>query len=606
MIEDKYPFKLYLIYTQPDIIIETNQLKDNQIKKLEKKIIELREEMENFHKFHFNYINYDLKFCEIDKEVIEFCKKMDNEKSLLTIGILDKINEKHKYNFSSLNSVDSLLALNLEKNFYLIDFKTFNYVNINSFDNNKYLCDNTAKIYKDKIEYCTLFNEVYLLVDYVFMKNLSIIIEKIISQYIIKIYMFEKSYFMLYLKKENLITIPEIQFIKNLCKNPMLEDSQNVDINEVEEFISNYYDLLSKKNDFLKKEINNEFNDIFYLFDFKGTINYIINCICKPSIIKDVENKFFIEIDSVKKEFNIYYDILKEKLTDNIKHQNIIFVRKTEFGLNYEVKKIKLIINYIFGITDLEIIDNTLNNNNKLTVFNTGTKYGEDCFLTKIIEKNHCLPILQFSNLEINPNLISLFEYLYFLLLPLLISKKENNPKILILANDFGIMNYYFSKLYPNEFDISSFMETKEFMNDKQIKIDYNSINIKDFSDVYKNQVKKNNKYDLILLEYFRAKSQKDTSIPNGKLKWGKILEKNGIFAFNLRSNSFSNYEKVLNSIKKEYNIIKEINFRACSGLIICRYNISTKIEKNYLPIMYENIIGRDNFDEDFENSKVC
>ena len=133
------------------------------------------------------------------------------------------------------------------------------------------------------------------------------------------------------------------------------------------------------------------------MFDFKGAINYIINCICKSSIIKDPENKFFIEIDSVKKEFNIYYDILTEKSTDNIKHQNTIFVRKTEFGLNYESKKIQSIINYIFGITDLEIIDNTLNKKNKLTVLNTDTKYGEYCFLTKIIEKNHICQYLNFQ-----------------------------------------------------------------------------------------------------------------------------------------------------------------------------------------------------------------
>lgn len=157
VIEKNYEFRIFLIYTQPDLalknFINENYKKNKTIKYLEEKIDtkdkelkeiinvkdkELKEiikakdkefkemivannkkieEEEKKFEYLFEEFQYELKFCEIDKEVIEFCKKIKNDKSLISIGILDIINEKHKYTFSSLNSINSLLKSNLKKIF---------------------------------------------------------------------------------------------------------------------------------------------------------------------------------------------------------------------------------------------------------------------------------------------------------------------------------------------------------------------------------------------------------------------------------------------------------------------------------------------------------
>ena len=80
-----------------------------------------------------------------------------------------------------------------------------------------------------------------------------------------------------------------------------------------------------------------------------------------------------------------------------------------------------------------------------------------------------------------------MIEYEYFLSMPLLLGKKfnENKPDILILSNDFGLLNYYYNNLYQNILNIESFSESKYKIGEQNIfKINNDNIKIKDFFEV--------------------------------------------------------------------------------------------------------------------------
>jgi len=510
--------------------------------------------------------------------------------------------------FTSLESVKDLLKSlnsNLKKDFYLIDLKTFNCVEFRESENIN-VSGNFALSYIDKISLCNYFDEIYILVDFVFMRNLNKIFREIKTDYIINIYMFENNYsFMIYLKKD-ILTIPEIKLIKNSCKNPMLiEDEQKVDIEEVEEFALNYYKFLLMKDFFIDGQKNYK-HDSFYLFDFKGVINYILELCVKPDRIEDDKNKYYVEILSVKNEFNISYDILIDITLDDIKYKNIIIVRKTEFGQKYEVDKIKQIIKYLFNINN-PVLKNIIPNEYKNYGILIKPFLVNGNALLNIVHNNHILPLLRKSNLEIDTNNFTLIEYCYFLQMPLLIRKKDYRPNILILANDFGILNDYYIKLYPNTFNIISYIEKK--INNKGLLINYNGINICEFHEAY-NQVKKkiksnNNKFDLILLEYFSKIDNNDASIPKyddllTKMKF--LLKDEGIFAFNLRAESYKEYNSILEVLKKKYKKVIEIKFRICSGLIILCQNEKINLEEHYKPI-FINSIDYECFKEDILKS---
>ena len=86
-------------------------------------------------------------------------------------------------------------------------------------------------------------------------------------------------------------------------------------------------------------------------------------------------------------------------------------------------------------------MDNKLITENKLTILNTCIKHGDDT-LIKILNDNNSLPLLIQPNSKINPKLIPLVEYEYFLSIPLLLPEKESKPDIILLSNDFGLLNY--------------------------------------------------------------------------------------------------------------------------------------------------------------------
>ena len=504
-----------------------------------------------------------------------------------------------------MKSVSSFLENNLRKNYYLIDFATFNCVKFKEI-NNKYLCEISIQDYKEDIKLVENFEEAYLLVDYAFMNNFSDIVnENILKNYVINIYMFEKEYFMIKLKRDSSLIKSEIKFNKNKCANPMLEgESQNVSAKEVEEFVSNYYNLLLLRDFFQKKEEECKKDELF-LFDFKSRINYIIDLCKKPKENKikinnkekvSIKSDWNIQILSVKNEFNKYHDYLEDDFIQNLDYKNLIFVRKTEFGKQFEQKEIELIIKYLFNINADVNMTNKLITTKNLDIIKTSNKYGEN-ILFKIINNNNNLPFLIQPTIGINPRLIPLIEYEYFLSMPLLLPEKkenENKPDILILSNDFGLLNYYYNYLYKNILNIESFTENKYIINKPDIfKNNNDKIKIKDFFEVVKDRQKimnsNINNYDLIILESFDKREENDRIIPNEDLLiiFKDILNCNGIFAFNLRYETHNEKKIILERLKKKYKRIIEIELRMGSEFIICCPDKNIRMINNYKPINY-------------------
>ena len=102
---------------------------------------------------------------------------------------------------------------------------------------------------------------------------------------------------------------------------------------------------------------------------------------------------------------------------------------------------------------------------------------------------------------------------------------------------------------------------------------------------------KKNNSnrknYDLILIEFFEKREEKDVTIPSYDIlsKVKKILNFDGLVAFNLRSETIKIYNDTIKSLKdKHYKNVNNIYLRPCSGFIICSQDKNVKLEKNYLP----------------------
>ena len=623
VIEKQYTFKLKLIYTQPDLFmknfIEENNIKNKEIKTLEEIIKECKSTIEKNKensKILENKFRNSYKFVDVNAEVIDFCKRIVNTKSLMTVGIKEIINTNHPYKFTCLKSVSSFLENNLRKNYYLIDLATFNCVKFQEL-NNQYLFDISIEDYKEDISLCENFEDAYLLVDYAFMSNFSNIInENILQNYAINIYMFEGEYFIIYLKRDSSIIQSEIKFYKNKCLNPMLEEtSGNMSVKEVEEFVNNYYNLLSLRDFFRKNETESK-KDELYLFDFKGRINYIINLCIKPNENKiklnDKENKskksdWNIEILSVKTEFNKYHDYLGNEFIENFGSKNLIFLRKTEFGMSFSQKRIESIIKYLFKINNEINIVNRLNIVNKFDIIK-GDKYGDNTII-KILNNNNTLPILINSNNEIELKNITLIEYEFFLSMPLLLGKKynENKPEILILSNDYGLLNYYYNYLYRNILNIESFSESKYKIEEQDFfKINNDNIKIKDFFEVVNDKKKEKNSninnYDLILLESFDKRNENDSTIPNKDLLtiFIDILNCNGIFAFNLRYETYNDNSIIISKLKKIYKKVIEIELRIGSKFFICCPDKNIKMINYYKP--NDNIIDKLILDEIEQN----
>ena len=95
--------------------------------------------------------------------------------------------------------------------------------------------------------------------------------------------------------------------------------------------------------------------------------------------------------------------------------------------------------------------------------------------------------------------------------------------------------------------------------------------------------------YDLIILESFDKREENDSTIPNIDLStiFKDILNYNGIFAINLRYETYNDKSIVLARLKKKYKRIIEIELRIGSEFILCCPDKNIKMINNYKPINY-------------------
>ena len=634
-------FNFYLIYTQPDValkhFINEKWEKNNEIKNLQNKINEkiieieakniefdeknrefeeknrefekkikevveknkqLEEQNEKILDSYHNYLS-EFTFIELEQEIIEFLKKINNKKSLITIGILDDIAENHKYKFTSLILMSNAKIKDLKINYLLIDFKTFHTVELDNAKDNSF-CSRALKNYINKMSFCYYFDEFYILVDFLFLKNISEIIKaEKLNLYDINIYLFEvKNSFMIYMKKTNL-SLNIIKLEKNTCKNPMFEESENLSIYEVEQFGSNYFNLLKFNNFFNNNEAHYEKG---YLFNYKGIINYIFDLYNKFNNKNDNTTTYLVEVIGVKKDMNIDFDRRFKTLIPANTKTNRIYFRKTEFGNEFEDAKLEQIIKYIFNINSIKItnfysVKDATDNKDNLKII-PYLKLYKGNFLINLKKNKLIMPLYQVEK-RINPFCIGLIEYSYFLCLPMLIQKINEKPKILLLVNDYGILNYYFEQIYKDLFNIRSYTQEKNLIL-KSLNINTENIIEKPFANAIETLKKENKKFDLIIMDYFEKEKNDDESIPNTKnlLNMKALLENKGIFAFNLRINSFLTYNNIISSQKKYYNKVFEINFRIGSKLLICSDEnilISNNLENSYT----KKIEGIKEFKED-------
>ena len=493
----------------------------------------------------------------------------------------------------------------INKKSFLIDVSTFSFVNFNTVGD-EIFANKAVEDYKESIKYIQKFNNAYILVDYIFMNNFQEI-EKENNLLILNIYMFEGNYFIMNLYKDKDKIMDEIKIFKNKCKNPMLDDeSDYLSKTELEEFIRNYFDLLSQKNFFQKSD--NEPKEVAYLFDFKSRINYVLDMYKiienedkNIEIIEKPQLKFYVEILSTKHEYNGYYDY--DKLYENLmdkkdKFKNFVFVRKTEFANRFSNDVIKSIIQYLFGSNDVLVIDNMFEYKDKISI-HPSQKY-EKYNCVELVKYNSSLPFLFEDNKSITPKELPLIEYIYFLSSPLLLPKMSIIPNVLIFGEDFGLLSFYFNAYYKTIFKITSFMEHEEILINKQeiFKIDNSNIKVMNFNEVisrYKNKKTEIIKFDIILVEYFGKKNANDTTIPNLEILNKmediiNILNSNGILCFNLRAESFKEINDILNKLKAKCSNCKiiEIELRVCSSIIFICKNMNVKLEDYYHS--FENI----------------
>ena len=313
-----------------------------------------------------------------------------------------------------------------------------------------------------------------------------------------------------------------------------------------------------------------------FLFDFKGRINYIIQLHKK---VQGNNQKFYLEVLCTKDMSNILYDRKTEILVNNINYANIIYARRTEFGESYEIDKLLSILKYNFNIKkDIEYKNNILwkDNNKNLEIKQISKK---SIILSKIIKYRSIIPVIQKNNLSIEMNSICIIEYIYFLCLPLIlrVMNEKEKPKILIIADDYGILNYYYKSFYGNELDILYFSininKDDKKLFDEKIKVSEDKIiEINSYEKAFKILNNKNNKrlFDIIIIENTFNESKNNTSIPDIKNDFSKFLTDNGIYSINLRSQSLCERERSIEKLKLKFKKVKIIKLRICSDILIC------------------------------------
>ena len=261
--------------------------------------------------------------------------------------------------------------MNIKEKLTLVDFKTFNKVEQEDlYNNNEIFFKYIIEDYIDKMKHFNWFDEIYIMVDLIFLKNLSSFkITRIFEKYDITIYMVKQDKFIIHMKKDNLI-IQLITINNEECENPLfkkLENSEMFQIFEIEQFARNFINLLKFRN-FFEKICNEFMKEKSFLFDLKGRINYILEFCKKANNNEKTNNNCYILITYAKDSNNFLIDRFFDQFTEDKNYKNIILVRRTEFGNSFSKDELMSIIKYYFNLN----IDEDINYQNRITWKNAG------------------------------------------------------------------------------------------------------------------------------------------------------------------------------------------------------------------------------------------
>ena len=275
----------------------------------------------------------------------------------------------------------------------MVDFRTFNKVDLNdSYDSiNEVFYTYIIDDYSNNMKKFNIFDEIYLMVDLIFLKNITSF--KSLKKYDINIYMMKNDTFIMHLKQDNnkieLITIKNEE-----CENPLFGksgDSETLELFEIEQFANNYMNLLRLRQ-FINKTDDN-FKEEGYLFDFKGRINYILKFCKKVGSNNENNESCLAQLSAVRDVNNYLIDKYPEKY---IKDENIIFVRETEFGKSFTKNELSSILNYNLNINISDSKNRIIEKHDDKNLIIHNIKI-EEKILTILIKNKSILPIEWFG-----------------------------------------------------------------------------------------------------------------------------------------------------------------------------------------------------------------
>ena len=166
-------------------------------------------------------------------------------------------------------------------------------------------------------------------------------------------------------------------------ENALFQISESLNLWEMKQFIENYINLLKLESFF--ENINVELIKAeCCLFDFRGRINYILEFYKKANNININDKRCSIQISAARDINNILIDKFAEKYIKNKKCQNIIYIRKIEFGNSFTKEELLSILKYYFNIDINSECENriTWKKENKNLIINK--TFSEEIILTRL------------------------------------------------------------------------------------------------------------------------------------------------------------------------------------------------------------------------------
>ena len=159
-------------------------------------------------------------------------------------------------------------------------------------------------------------------------------------------------------------------------ENALFQNSESLNLWEIKQFAENYINLL-KLESFFENHNVELLKGECCLFDFRGRISYILEFYKKANNINITDKRCFIQISAARDINNILIDKFAEQYIKNNECQNIIYIRKTEFGNSFTKEELLSILNYYFNIDINSECDNRITwkkENKNLIIYKTFSK----------------------------------------------------------------------------------------------------------------------------------------------------------------------------------------------------------------------------------------